>query len=404
MSKYDILLITLDSCNRNYLGVYNERASRERITPNLDRWSEKCLIFTSAFSSSVKTSASFLSILSGCYPSKYGDWYKSVSENRILISEILRENDYNTYGFTSNPCTSTLRGYNKGFDLFIDDNVLKTENKVKLALQMTYKTFFKNPYTTADEINSKIYSLFNESRSPFFLWIHYMDLHGPYISHTGWQLKNRILATKLWKKALAYPNKVTSKETQLLIDVYKQKMSFLDYHITRLIKTLDNNKTLIIITADHGDVFGERGLFGHPFFFYNEMINVPLLIKMPSIIKSSKHFYTSPVSINDIVPTIIDLLQLKINHKMDGDSLLPMIYGRIGDYRTEYVISEISRKNVCVIKGKWKLIADFSKQSFELYDIRNDYDEKNNLINTRSDVARELKNLIKYHISSNRMR
>lgn len=402
MSKYNVLFITVDSWNRNFVGCYNEKAREEGLTPNLDEFSEKCITFSLSFSSSVKTSASFPSILSGCYPCKFGDWFASISENRTIISEILKSNGYFTYGFTSNPCTSSLRRYNKGYNLFKESTVIKNITGRKLEVMLALKTLFRNPYSAADKINSQIFYHLNKKRSPFFAWIHYMDVHGPYISRNGWQFKNRISAGKLWDKALGSREKITISERNKMVDVYKEKMKFLDYHMGELIRKTDDNKTIIIITGDHGDVFGSHGYYGHPAIFYNEMINVPLFIKLPSEMNITNRLCEHPVSLMDLVPTIVDLLELNVENQFDGLSLLPLIEGRKEEYKGKYIISEFSRVYACVMNGKWKLIANFAKSSFELYNLEEDYGEKNNLVKKRLDMAQKLKGVLRDHIEAHK--
>lgn len=402
MPRYNLLFITIDSWNRNFVGCYNENAKAEGLTPHLDAFSEKCVLFSSAFSSSVKTSASVLSILSGCCPCKYGDWFSSVSKDRVMISEILHKNGYSTYGFTSNPCTSSLRGYNRGFGVFRDDNVLKNIKGRTLKIFLSLKALFKNPYSSADKVNSQVLRHLDKNRTPFFVNVHYMDMHGPYISRGGWQFRNRISAGKLWNKALLSPEQITKKEREEMIGVYKEQMKFLDHHMADLIKKIDDDKTIIIITGDHADVFGVRGYYGHPNIFHNEMINVPLFIKLPTEMNAAKQLCKHPVSLMDLVPTILDLLGIEVTNQFDGNSLLPLIKYREDEYRTKFTLSELSRKYACVIRGNWKLIANYGDSSFELYNLEEDHGEKNNLVTTRPDIRQELEEIIKEHIIRNK--
>jgi len=402
MSKYNIVLITVDSWNRNFVGCFNDKAREENLTPHLNKFSEQCVVFPSAFSGSVKTSVSVLSILSGCCPCKYGDWYSSISANRTMISEILRNHGYKTYGFTSNPCTSSLRNYDRGYDIFVDDNVLKNVDGIVLKMMLFFKTFFKNPYSSADIINKQVlYHLKHES--PYFINIHYMDLHGPYISRKGSQFINRISSGKLWNKAIVSPEKISIQEKENMIAVYKDQMNFLDYHLGELIEKIDNDNTMIIITGDHADVFGDRGYFGHPFMFYNEMINVPLLVKLPAASIIRRRVCEQPVSLMDIVPTMIDIAGINAHEKFDGNSLLPLIQNNDREHKTKYIISEISRKHASVIRGNWKLIADFERSSLELYDWVGDAGEQKNLSETRPDIRHELEQVLRFHIINNKI-
>lgn len=403
MTPYNVLFITLDSWNRRVVGCLNDEAKEEELTPNLDKFSKRCITFSSAFSPSVKTSASVLSILSGCYPCKYGDWFTSISDKRTIVSEILKNSGYTTYGFTSNPCTSSLRKYDKGFDIFRDDGVLfKNIDGALLKVLLFIKTFLRNPYSPADKVNAQVFYHLERDTAPYFINVHYMDLHGPYIDREGWQFKNRIVSGGLWNKANISPQKITREEKQRLFGIYKKQMKFLDQHIGELIREIDDEKTLIIITGDHGDVFGVRGCYGHPDFFYNEMVNVPLFIKFPSDLNADIGVCSHSVSLVDLVPTINDVLGIESQSSFDGHSLLPLISPSVEKYKTEYIVSELSRKYACVIKGDWKLIADFGKSSFELYNWKEDYEERENVVNERLDIKQELEKILKEHIRKNK--
>ena len=199
------------------------------------------------------------------------------------------------------------------------------------------------------------------------------------------------------------PSEITHQQREKLIDAYKNNIRLLDYHIFTLIEQLHDNDTIVILTSDHGDVFGDRGYFGHPFIFYNEMINVPLFMKFPPEMKISNCSLSQPVSLLDIVPTIVDILGLEIENEFDGHSLLPLLQGRDHEYQTKNIISEISREYVCAIRGKWKFIANYAESSFELYNLEEDYAETYNVIGQRADVSKELERVVKNHIMKHRL-
>jgi len=157
VQKYNIILIIIDSWNRNFVGCFSERAKIESLTPGLDDFSKECVTFTSAYSAGVRTAVSALAILSGCCPCRYGDWYKPVSPKRTMLSQILQKNGYFTYGFTANPCTSSWRKFEKGFNVFRDDGILfKNMHGPLLEALLLLKTFFRNPYSSGEELNSQL--------------------------------------------------------------------------------------------------------------------------------------------------------------------------------------------------------------------------------------------------------
>ena len=396
----NIIYITVDSWSRKYCGVYNNNAKKENLTPNIDEFSKKCCIFDLAFAPSVKTKVSFLSLLSGCYPCKYSDWFDFVSDNRQMISSILKDNGYNTFGFTSNPCTSTLFGYDIGYDQFNDNIPFKNIKGKALEMLLAFKMIYKDPYYPANKLNNQILNI--NKKKPFFLWIHYMDIHGPYIKRNGLKLKNRIKAGKLWKKALSSPDKITNSEKEELIESYKEKMRFLDQQIGNIIDRYDSNDTIFIITGDHGEMFGEHGLYGHQYVFYNEMINIPLLIKLPEEFKHEKGRKKEVVGTIDIVPTLVDILGIRTKIQFDGLSLLPIIKDNSYDKQEREIISEISRAQGSVTKGKYKFIANYLNSKYELYDILNDYEENSNIFEKEKSITENLSNILIRHIVKHR--
>lgn len=403
MPKYNVILIIIDSWNRNFVGCYNERARIENITPGLDAFSKKCVTFTSAYSAGVRTAVSALAILSGCCPCRYGDWYKSVSPKRTMLPQILQNNGYFTYGFTANPCTSSWRKYEKGFNVFRDDGILfKNMHGPLLELLLSLKTFMRNPYNSGEELNFQVRHYLKKDKLPYYVSLHYMDIHGPYISRSGWQFKNRMLAGRTWKKATISPEKIKPGEREQMRAVYKEKMKYLDSQIAKLLKENDDDQSLIIITGDHGDLFGAKGYYGHPDIFCNEMINVPLFIKFPPELKIKNQVCSHPVSLMDLVPTVLDVLDMKVENDFDGHSLLPLLYDRESEYKTEFIISEQSRKYACVINGEWKMIANYRKSLFELYNWKEDYDEKIDLINEKVEIRDRLEVFIRNHMEKNR--
>lgn len=412
MSRFNIVLITVDSLRPDFIGCYNENAKRDSLTPNTDKWAQDAFIFKNAISQGPRTDTSFPAIMSGLYSNAFNDMY-NLSEKRVLISELLKQNGYTTYAINSNPYLSRASGYNRGFDFYKD--FLHLWNKKGISKKILFyfiklRSFLKEPYEPAQKLNWKVFSWLKNKREPFFFWIHYMDVHGPYYSKKGWKLKNRIVANVLWRKVTKYPEnlspvaiesqykEITEKERAILIRNYKEEIRSFDCYVSELLERIDDGKTLIIILSDHGDMFGEHGCFGHPFKLYEELLKVPLIMKIPGK-KNTKRIDTNVRSI-DMVPTICDLLSLKVNHQFDGESLLPLIEGNDTEYSGRYIISEIARKLLAVRVSHWKLILNNIDVKKELFNLKNDPGETNNLVDQNPAKLLELENVLNNHIAS----
>lgn len=399
--KYNIVLITVDSLRADFLGIYNPSINEENNTPTLNAWAKKAIVFSRAITQSSHTSPAFLGILSGHYPSKYGDWFNVVSDDRPMMAEILKYHGYHTYGFNSNPYISHYYKFNRGFDLYKDNMPPMTGKKVKkasLILSNHIKAVLTEPYENAETINNQIMTHIREFKSPYFLWVHYMDVHGPYIPQKGWRTKNKLKSAYLWRKSLQNPEHISDKERSWLIQSYKDEISYLDYHLITLLNCIDHDNAIVILTADHGDLFGEHGLYGHTLRLYNPLLHVPLLIRHPEV-KIVKNIKT-PVRSIDILPTILEMLSLKNNHAFDGKSILPTLK-HPDKVDNSPLISEVSRKHLCVEREGWKLIVDYKNNQKELYNLTEDLAEQRNLYESHGKIKEELEDIIQEHLKRN---
>jgi arylsulfatase A-like enzyme len=398
---FNVLLITIDSLRPDFIGCYNKDILKEGFTPNIDKWAESAVIFKSVISQGPQTPMSFPAILSGQYACRYLDIYSGLSEKRKLISEILKSKGYNTSGFNPNPYISRYSHYDRGFDYFRDYLYDHTNNWLKkraLPIYVRLKILSEGPYVPAVKLNQDVFSWLQKDLRPFFLWVHHMDVHGPYISKKGWPLLNRVRASLLWHKSAAvYNHKLSQKEKDTLVRTYKEEIAYLDHHIKLLLDAVDYRNTIVIITADHGELLGEHDLFGHPFELYDELLKVPLIIKVPESVGITNSCIETTVRSIDIVPTILDLLSIKPDIAFDGKSLVPLMQGYLDGY-TEPIFSEIWTKFLSVRFGKWKLIANYTKNEKQLFDLKKDYKEQNNLAQQEQSIVSELELLIKNHL------
>lgn len=398
---YDVLLITIDSLRPDYVGFQGQKAKSDSLTLGLDQWAKDAFVFTNAISQGPRTPESFPAMLSGLYSCRYLDIFSGISEKRKLISEMLKKERYHTCAFNSNPYISRTMHYNRGFDLY-DDNLFIIKNKGILGSIMInlfkLRSLLKEPYVPALKLNKQVYKWLDKQKTPQFTWVHYMDVHGPYISKKGWYAKNRVQSGFLWRKATHYPERITEEERNRLISSYKEEVRYADYYIGRLLKRINQDKTVIILTADHGECLGEHNLYSHKPVLYDTLLRIPLVIKVPPGFGLKPHTIDRMVRALDIVPTIVDLLGIKYGGSFDGESLVPLMQGDEEGYKCRYAISEVWTKYLSVRSEKWKLIANFSKKKKELFDLERDPNETVNLVSEFPDVVREFEGLIKEHL------
>jgi len=427
-----IILITVDCLRASAIGCMGS----QNCTKNIDRLANNGILFQQAIANGPGTPQSFPAIFTSTYPLMHRKII--LSPIYITLAEILTKNGFTCVGFHSNPFLSAFFGWNKGFEVF-NDFFESTETAIHLLLKLpppmrTLTSFLKKflksqpiatpfgeltlkrmatlllkkflsesrsrikqhsmPYMIGEEINKHIFKCLKEFKDKkLFLWIHYMDPHSPYIFPKQW-LK-RFRPDKKGKL-----NKIRS--------LYNLEVEYVDYCIGKLMDFLEDYKFLedaiLILTADHGEALGEHGELGHhESSLYEELIHVPLIISGLDL--SGKIEY--PVGLIDISPTILDILGIKKPKTFYGKSLIPIIEGGGG---SNVVISESAKINlnnfsydhkrsIFSYRGeRWKLILDNIKGTKELYDLKKDPGERNNLFEEENDLAKNLVRKLTHHI------
>lgn len=307
----NIIFLSIDALRADHLGAHGY--DRET-SPFLDELADRELEFRTAISASSHTREAVPALLSGRYPDVFAaNGYRYVPKT---VADRLSEAGFQTAGFHSNPYVSRAYGYDSGFDTFDDDLVLGQNRFVALA-QRALNKFVLNKgeyHARAAEINDRSLSWLDslDDDRPFFLWNHYMDPHGPYNPPEGYTYANQELsndeAQTLYQKTIDRPDEITDEERQSLIDAYDGEIRYLDDQLREFFDALDDRglleESLIVVTADHGDAFGEHGYYTHPRYLHESLLHVPLIVSLPD--ESGSETVTTPVSTLDIVPTMLE--------------------------------------------------------------------------------------------------
>ncbi len=398
-ARPNVLLITIDSLRPDYLGCYSEWARAEGLSPQLDAWAETACLFKTAITQGPRTPEAFPAILSGQYACRYLDTYRGLSERRVLLSERLRRRGYGCAAFNSNPYISRQMGYSRGFDLYEDNLLVGRRQGLAGSLFIGYfklRNLLREPYVPAPRLNRQVLAWLEGARRPFFLWVHYMDVHGPYIPKRGLRPLQRLRAGLLWRKATHHPDKISAAERERLIATYKEELRYTDRFVADLLERIDQERTLVVITADHGELLGEHGLYAHPFKLYDTLLKVPLLIRLPG--QRRQVVIERLVRSLDIAPTVVDALGLGEAADFDGASLLPLMDGNPQAYTPRQAISEIWTKHLSIREERFKLIADYTTGSKELYDLHSDPGEQANAIEHHPEEAGRLEAALRDHL------
>ena len=266
----NFVLVTVDALRADHVGPQGDRAS---LTPHLDELGSQSVDFRCACSPTSYTWGTFASIFLSAYPAAVTNRRGVLVSPRPTLARLLQQHGYATAGFNSNPFISASFGYDRGFDLLDDGLVLKSSripSQLYPLLAKAQRMVMRQPYLSAAAINRKAFRWLRQGRKghiPFFLWLHYMDVHGPYQSKRGFTYRNKYRGEWLWHKALVAPGDMTPDEHDELVRCYREEIGYADRHIGLLLDQLRElgvyDDTIFIVCSDHGDEFREHGRYAH---------------------------------------------------------------------------------------------------------------------------------------------
>ncbi len=404
------ILITIDSLRADHLGCYGYKNIK---TPNIDELSFEGVKFTNAYANSPGTPSSFPAILSSTYPMMYGG-YGRLSKLRPYIPEVIKDENGKIYtiGINSNPFLSRHFGYHRGFDFFYDDilSTKKVNRKlIKKGKRLIYTFLGAPPYTTGYALNKIAKKQIERAKNnPFFMWIHYMDVHVSYVYKN--RLKNIIYHKKLKginrlviDVARGRNYSVPENKSSEVIKLYDEGVKRVDDIVGDLTEFLQKkgilDNTLIILTADHGEEFMEHGGLCHMPKLYDELLHIPLIISSPSLERKK---VTKLVDHLDLAPTIAETLNVKSDVLWFGRSLLSKIKSKnvISEVANTVTSAEVQKEEwkITVRNNRWKLHFYVKNNRFELYDIVNDPSEKEDVSKEEEEVFQKLKLVVDAHV------
>lgn len=367
-SNLNVLLITLDTTRADRIGCYGYEKAK---TPNLDTLASGGVQFSNTYCQVPLTCPSHCSILTGTYPIYHrvhnnGTYY--LSPDLLTVAEILKGRGFKTAAFVSSFTVDSRFGLDQGFD-FYDDKF--TEEEVFKALKSERR---------ADKVFTSFSSWLSENHTQkFFCWAHFFDPHLPYDPPSPFK-------------------------EEFLESPYDGEIAYMDYYVGKTIEKLREknilNRTLIILVGDHGEAIGEKEVAGHGVFLYDVTMRVPLIFYAENNLPKGR-VVNSRVRLIDLMPSILDILDIPANKEIQGISLLPYIERKEKDDLSSYVETYYPRENygwselIGLIDGDWKYI---KAPKEELYNLKTDPREEENVINgerkVTSDKRDKLKNMI----------
>ncbi|MFH0783327.1 MAG: sulfatase [Pseudomonadota bacterium] len=403
----NVIVIGFEPLGANHIGCYGYA---KNTTPSLDAFAKDAFLFERVISPSSWTLPVFMSWFTALYPSqhkitnKYWEITKTeqkistLSEqapNVVTLAEVLKGYGYQTAGFTGSAGVSSDFGYGRGFDTYYD--------------KKTFAGFDETMPMAIDWLK-------NNGSKKFFLFVQGYDVHGRFpmdeegkakFLYKGYQGPLQGTIDEYWdlrnKNIDQGRIDLSPEDIKFLESVYDAKISAADKRFGQFIQQLKEmnflKNSIIVISSGSGNEYYEHKRIDHGFSLYNELIRVPLIIRMPERGGSTKDL----ASTIDIMPTILDILKIKdpkAEKQMQGVSLQPLLAGKSsaldGFSETDYLMQ--SFKRAITTNDDWKFIISLDTDARELYDLKKDPLETTNVIEQNGKMAYELEQKLFKHL------
>jgi len=353
----NVVLITLDTTRADHIGAYGSPSQ----TPALDRIAREGVVFDQMSAVAPLTLPAHASIFTGRFPARTGVRTNGgylADGNQTTLAEVLKQHGYATAAFVGSYVLDSIFGLDQGFDTYVDDfDSAATAGFTASSLQRP-----------ANEVVDRALDwLRQRTTGPFFMWAHFYDAHAPYDPPEPYR-------------------------TLFAADPYAGEIAFVDAQVGRLVDSLCESglidRTVVVVVGDHGEALGEHGEATHGQSLYESVMHVPFIVRLPGQTRQSRRLGISASAV-DVMPTLLEALDIPKPAAVDGRSLMPLLAGRQG-VASGIVYGEapsagIASSDLRMLRvGSLKLIA---ASRLELYDLSLDPAEQSNLADRDPDMA-----------------
>jgi len=444
-NKLNVLLIVLDAVRADHLSCYGYG---RRTTPGLEQLCPEVVTFSRAFSASAWTPSAHASLFTGLYPSHHKVVANlNLEESVPTLAEGLQREGYHTYGVSGPFHISSQRGFARGFEQYFEYYNLPRlrlpglgtkgyELSAEFFGYALRRSLANYDASLLAKLKIQRYLSRLPKERPFFVFVNLSSAHSPYhkvprpfagkfvspemLAGVD-SAKVRSLARRAGYQYMAGKLPVSAEEWEVVQGWYDEQILYLDWIIEDLMRFLQRcgfyDDTLVIITADHGEQFGEHGLAYHQFSLYDSLLHIPLVVKLPAGSDWPELAGTEVerlVSLVDIAPTVYDVLGVAAPHQMDGQSLfsepeqqravfaeydpsanVEMVTKHIAE--GDELSGKFSRALQAVRTPTYKYILA-SDGSAEMYDVGQDPQETHNIAAAQPQIAAELRAMIEQRL------
>lgn len=393
--KPDVIIYLIDALRADHMGVYGYARDT---TPNIDALAEDGVVFEEAYAPAPWTAPSVASLMTGLNPQRHGVQapLHRLPAHLPVLGEYLQKIGYHTTAVVTNPFVSGSWGFARGFDSFYD-------------LGATAERW---QATRANRVNSIVFDHMQRSpQRPYFLYCHTIDPHGPNDPPPPYDtLFTDAPVPGVIAGGLTSATSPAALENMKAL--YDSEIYFNDLQFGKLIEKLRQegsyDDALIIVLADHGEEHLDHGIGGHGRQLFNEVLRIPLVIKLPGNLHAGTRVRYR-ASLIDIVPTVLSALGVEPPPEIEGMDLTQVIGTGYSDTGERPLFFDLNRPHHdgvlhvarSVILGPHKYIeALLPHREIMLFDLEQDPGERNNLLDAQPERASELADMLQAYVAS----
>jgi len=410
----NVVFVSFDALQAAHVGSLGYP---KNITPTIDAMAKEGFNFANNISVASWTVPASMTWFTGVYPSEHRltnkfsvfnppnnnvlSNLKKLSPELVTLAEVLKQNGYATGGFTGNAGVNGFFGYSQGFDEYFFEKGKFGSMSVSIPKGLEW--------------------LQNNKGKKFFMFLHGYDMHGQNIPVEGFYYRfvekgydKKFTGSAKEQEALREEGlekgavSLRDEDVKFWRAIYDEKIQRTDARFKKFLEEFEKmglmDKTIFVLTSDHGTEFHEHKRFDHGFSLYDELIHTPLIIKLPK--QKTGKIIKDQVSSIDVMPTILDLLDVKMpenaKKQMRGASLVTGMKGnpvaKDVFFETDYRLYTYKR-GIQTTDG-WKFIYTLEDKKRELYDMKKDPGETRNLLEQEPRRAYELEQRIFAHFKS----
>ena len=417
-TRPNVILIVMDTTRADHLSLYGYNRDT---TPNLKKLAADATRYPTALSAADITLASHASIFTGLYPSWHGAYCQppEATFGRMIgpvptLAEVLARNGYHTLGTAANLYLRADFGLQRGFQQFriprpvpvlAPESWYMLRNAMRDLISLFCDTAqFDRLYSRGDAVNDEFFTLLGDSQlaqAPFFAFFNYMDAHFPYIPPYPFDRRFPGKDIRLTQADMAATERRVSAGRERLSPLYTRHalsqydggIAYIDSQIGQLLDWLKRenlyDNTMIVVTSDHGESFGERRIFQHGNSLYSNLLHVGLLVKYPH--SAHTGVVDAPVSLIDIFPTVLKVAGVEAPRGLQGIDLLDPAAAQPRNLFSESFPCPVMHQPECpdgcvtrsVVSWPDKFIWS-SNGRLETYQLQRDPNEKYNLFGSLS--------------------